>query len=237
MICPNLNDKTVKQQFTELVNAVGEVAAYDIWNQNNGNAIDKAPNGAESKLFSDLLNYYNGDRDSAIKAKAQVYSKSFKIWFGDWTKRYTDYKYKDLALEYFKDNSTYAEERKILSENKDALSLYDAAFEYISSTDSSNKNFGFLKNDTNTKKQLIDRMFGDKAYQITYFVADPVEDIQFDIDTDIYEEAMVEYYSLKKKFPELNLQFENYKTLKKEYSDRYNKALTFLQQSDMFQSI
>lgn len=54
MICPNLNDKTVKQQFTELVNAVGEVAAYDIWNQNNGNAIDKAPNGAESKLFSDL---------------------------------------------------------------------------------------------------------------------------------------------------------------------------------------
>lgn len=237
MICPNLNDKTVKQQFTELVNAVGEVAAYDIWNQNNGNAIDKAPNGAESKLFSDLLNYYNGDRDSAIKAKAQVYSKSFKIWFGDWTKRYTDYKYKDLALEYFKDNSTYAEERKILSENKDALSLYDAAFEYISSTDSSNKNFGFLKNDTNTKKQLIDRMFGDKAYQITYFVADPVEDIQFDIDTDIYEEAMVEYYSLKKKFPELNLQFENYKTLKKEYSDRYNKALTFLQQSNMFQSI
>lgn len=84
MICPNLNDKTVKQQFTELVNAVGEVAAYDIWNQNNGNAIDKAPNGAESKLFSDLLNYYNGDRNSAIKAKAQVYSKSFKSWFGDW---------------------------------------------------------------------------------------------------------------------------------------------------------
>ena len=84
MICPNLNDKTVKQQFTELVNAVGEVAAYDIWNQNNGNAIDKAPNGAESKLFSDLLNYYNGDRNSAIKAKAQIYSRSFKNKFGDW---------------------------------------------------------------------------------------------------------------------------------------------------------
>ena len=30
MICPNLNDKTVKQQFTELVNAVGEVQSYDI---------------------------------------------------------------------------------------------------------------------------------------------------------------------------------------------------------------
>ena len=47
-MCPNLNNPQVKQEFEELVNAVGEVAAYDIWSKNNGNAIDKAPNGAES---------------------------------------------------------------------------------------------------------------------------------------------------------------------------------------------
>ena len=50
-----------------------------------GNGIDKAPNGAKSKLFNDLLEYY-GDRTKAIKAKAKTYSKSFRDWFGDWTK-------------------------------------------------------------------------------------------------------------------------------------------------------
>lgn len=84
IICPNLSNPQVKQEFDELVNAVGEVAAYDIWSQNNGNSIDKAPNGAESKLFSDLLQHYNYDRVKAIQAKAKVFSKSFKNWFGDW---------------------------------------------------------------------------------------------------------------------------------------------------------
>lgn len=46
--------------------------------------IDKAPNGAPSRLFSDLLKHYNGDRDAAIKAKAKTVTDAFKAWFGDW---------------------------------------------------------------------------------------------------------------------------------------------------------
>lgn len=85
IICPNLKNKEVAREFEELKNATSEAAAYHIWSQNNGNGIDKAPNGEPSKLFSDLLEHYNGDRVAAIQAKAKTYSKSFKNWFGDWT--------------------------------------------------------------------------------------------------------------------------------------------------------
>lgn len=85
IICPNLKNKEVAREFEELKNATSEAAAYHIWSQNNGNSIDKAPNGEPSKLFSDLLEHYNGDRVAAIQAKARTYSKSFKEWFGDWT--------------------------------------------------------------------------------------------------------------------------------------------------------
>lgn len=85
IICPNLKNEEVAREFEELKNATSEAAAYHIWSLNNGNGIDKAPNGEPSKLFSDLLEHYNGDRVAAIQAKARVYSKSFRDWFGDWT--------------------------------------------------------------------------------------------------------------------------------------------------------
>jgi len=50
-ICPNLHNKQVKQEFDELVNLFGEEIAYYIWDENNGNSLDKAPNGASSVLF------------------------------------------------------------------------------------------------------------------------------------------------------------------------------------------
>ena len=78
--CPNKN----LPEWKELVEAVGENSAYYLWDQNNGYGLDKAPNGAESKLFVDLLSLYNGDRTKAIQAKAKTYSKEFKEWFGDW---------------------------------------------------------------------------------------------------------------------------------------------------------
>ena len=84
IICPNLKNKEVAREFEELKNATSEAAAYHIWSLNNGNGIDKAPNGEPSKLFSDLLEHYNGDRVAAIQAKARTYSNSFKEWFGDW---------------------------------------------------------------------------------------------------------------------------------------------------------
>ena len=79
IICPNFNNKEVKQQFDEIAAATSEQAAYHIWSQNEGNAIDRAPNGAPSKLFTDLLEHFNGDRVLAIQAKAKVFSKSFKM--------------------------------------------------------------------------------------------------------------------------------------------------------------
>ena len=47
-ICPNLSNPDVAREFNELKEATSEKAAYAIWSLNNGNAIDKAPNGAES---------------------------------------------------------------------------------------------------------------------------------------------------------------------------------------------
>ena len=84
IICPNMKNPDVAREFNELKEATSEKAAYAIWSLNNGNGIDKAPNGAQSKLFNDLLDYYHGDRVKAIQAKAKVYGKSFRDWFGDW---------------------------------------------------------------------------------------------------------------------------------------------------------
>jgi hypothetical protein len=78
-----MSNPDVAREFNELKAATNERAAYAIWSLNNGNGIDKAPNGAESKLFNDLLKHY-GDRTKAIQAKAKIYGKGFRNWFGDW---------------------------------------------------------------------------------------------------------------------------------------------------------
>lgn len=83
IICPNFSNPDVAREFEELKAATSEKAAYAIWSLNNGNAIDKAPNGAQSKLFQDLLQHFNGDRVKAIRAKANTYLPSFLKWFGN----------------------------------------------------------------------------------------------------------------------------------------------------------
>lgn len=84
IFCPNFSNKQVKQEFEELVQAVGEDMAYLLWDRNNGYALDKAPNGADSRLFKALLDYYEGDRQKALQIKGKVYLQQFKDWFGDW---------------------------------------------------------------------------------------------------------------------------------------------------------
>lgn len=81
MICPNLNDPVVAQEFEELVSVVGEDIAYDIWDQNKGYGIDKAPNGEPSILFRDLLDTNDTNRVTAIQEKAKIYSTRFHRWF------------------------------------------------------------------------------------------------------------------------------------------------------------
>ena len=44
-----------------------------------------APNGQESKLYQDILKV-NPDKEAALRSWAQVYTPSFKQWFGDWEK-------------------------------------------------------------------------------------------------------------------------------------------------------
>lgn len=89
MQCLNLNNKEVKAALDELTAVLGSYdAAYYVISENNGYAIDQAPNGAQSKLFSDLLAHYNGDRAKAIQAKAKVFTDSFRNQFGDWLQRY-----------------------------------------------------------------------------------------------------------------------------------------------------
>lgn len=85
MQCLNIKNKEVAALLKEYTKIFGnEDAAYYVLSENNGYGLDKAPNGEPSKLFSDLLEHYNGDRVAAIQAKARTYSKSFKEWFGDW---------------------------------------------------------------------------------------------------------------------------------------------------------
>lgn len=77
-ICPILSDPTVKQEFEELVEVLGERQAYAVWDQNGGYSLDKAPNGEPSILFDSLLEYYNKNRVAALQAKAKVYTISFQ---------------------------------------------------------------------------------------------------------------------------------------------------------------
>ena len=84
LFCPNLSNPEVKKEFDELIDLFGENMAYYLWDKNKGYGLDKAPNGAESKLFNTLLDYF-GDRTQALIAKKKVYTYEFFNWFGDWT--------------------------------------------------------------------------------------------------------------------------------------------------------
>lgn len=67
--CPNIN----LPEWKELVEAVGENEAYYLWDANNGNSLDYAPNGAQSSLFQEALQRNNGDRKAAIKEVSTFY--------------------------------------------------------------------------------------------------------------------------------------------------------------------
>lgn len=82
--CPNFANKQVKQDFDELTQVLGENLAYYVWNKNNGNSLDKTPDGQKSQLFGDLLQYFKGDRIRAIEAKYLTYTNKFITRFGDW---------------------------------------------------------------------------------------------------------------------------------------------------------
>lgn len=83
IICPLMSNPDVARDFNELKDATSSRAAYNIWSLNNGNMIDKAPNGEPSILFDALLSKFK-NRVRAIRQKAKYYTKSFFETFGDW---------------------------------------------------------------------------------------------------------------------------------------------------------
>ena len=82
--CPNLSNAQVRQEFEDLVQAVGEDQAYLVWHRNNGYALTSAPNGAESLLFQNLLEKYHGDYNTAMQKKAAMYLSQYTDKNGKW---------------------------------------------------------------------------------------------------------------------------------------------------------
>ena len=115
-ICPNLSNPQVAEEWEELVeNLDGSVkAAYQVWQLNRGNNIDKAPNGEPSILFNSLLTIFHGDKKKATRAKAYLYTKEFFSWFGDWTGEYEDEK----------GENPYTEHSAAVDENGEPKILY-----------------------------------------------------------------------------------------------------------------
>lgn len=117
MQCLNIKNKEVAALLKEYTEIFGnEDAAYYVLSENNGYGLDKAPNGADSKLFSDLLAHYNGDKNKAILAKSKVYTDSFKNWFGDWLNVGSNIDY-NFFEEYVDDNTTNGKLIRILLDN------------------------------------------------------------------------------------------------------------------------
>ena len=85
MVCLLTDQPEVQAQLDKYTNILGSYdAAYYVLSENNGFDLDKTLKGQPSKLFSDLLSHYNGDEAQAIRAKAKLFTNSFRNWFGDW---------------------------------------------------------------------------------------------------------------------------------------------------------
>lgn len=105
----------VREEIQSLADKIG--ADYDtakiIYENNNGYSLDKAPSGAESKLYQTLLEHYNGDERKALIAKAKTYLQPFFDWFGNWT----DPEATDVS--------------KVVDENGEPLIVYHSSDQYF----------------------------------------------------------------------------------------------------------
>lgn len=70
--CPNINSS----EWKELVDAVGENKAYYLWDANNGNSLDYAPDGAQSNLFQEEMMKNDNNRTESLKKVSDYYKPS-----------------------------------------------------------------------------------------------------------------------------------------------------------------
>lgn len=107
--CPNYRNKTVFDKFNQMIQALGGKpmteeefrsselrmqrtgsdfaameAAYKIYELNNGNFLDEAPNGNPSILYTQLLQLTNGNVNEALRLKADIFSNAFEKMHGTW---------------------------------------------------------------------------------------------------------------------------------------------------------
>jgi len=90
MNCPKINNKS----FDLMRKSVGTKVAYNVFKANNDNYIEKAPNGARSMLFMQLLGVTESE-PLAIYMKSQLMTKSFQKKI-DWLNNASHNKPKEL---------------------------------------------------------------------------------------------------------------------------------------------
>ena len=84
-MCP----KITQPSWIELVEAVGDPAAYFFFNKNEGKPMDQTPNGKMSPLFKELLASTNGDRIKATQLKAKYYTQEY-LSTNDWLSNFIE---------------------------------------------------------------------------------------------------------------------------------------------------
>ena len=76
--CPNLNNKNIKKEFEELVDALGEDLAYYIWDKTEGEGLGNHPSLSDSVEFQNALNNYKSRKEAIYQLSKQIISNSFK---------------------------------------------------------------------------------------------------------------------------------------------------------------
>lgn len=211
IICPNLKNPDVAREFEELKNATSEKAAYYIWSLNNGNGIDKAPNGAESILFKSLLDYYEGDRTKAIRVKAKTYGKSFLQWFGNWTGQ------EGVLSEYEQQNNV----SKVVDENGEPLLIFHT-------TDLlGDPNFDTFNTHIEGFETAI---YGTDSYDMSASYMDP-ESVEFTLDEKYENTPDIPFYvdRLSEEYPDIDWHNFDYESLPKHIKeDEHVKTFNYL---------
>jgi hypothetical protein len=182
--------------------------------RNNAGQIDRveAPNGKESKLYKDMLSI-QPDPEVALKLWAQVYTDSFKAWFGDWEKK---------------------EGSKVVDENGEPLLVYHGSDNYgfksfdkellgsNTNAPSARKGFFFASNRTASRKYLGVAISQELREQLNYNYeySLPDSDIsQAEVDASDYWERKEEMYRQEVKSDELYRLWEAEQALEQGYID------------------
>lgn len=232
-ICPNLHNKQVAKEFGELKDLFGEEAAHLLWSRNNGYSIDKAPNGADSILFQNLLDRTK-NRQQALIEKAKIYSDNFLKWFGDWTSN---------------DDTNVS---KVVDENNEPKLLYHGGAKNIhifqhSTKENSNTGTGYYEDPNTGEKIPVDSnsaiFFSDNpatalSYQYLYAYSiynQIIEDILSLLGTHSVDDgasidlgrfkSMEQYYERLDQLAEINPRFSKFKQYLKNLRSQ-NKRLS-----------